>query len=165
MLQLVLPPKQLISKPLVLPHPSHLISYSLFARTAYLWLVILCCSWSVTIQSHNVLIWMIFCLLSCCPKRWYKYNAPLCPHPSCASSLILFLLQTPCLSDGWWLLCLPFKFQLLKAKAPFPLCFSTYVDLHPPNKLTNSGATKQDSERLAWDHRRLRRHFLWAPLT
>ena len=41
----------------------------------------------------------------------------------------------------------------------------TCVDSRPANKPTNSGTTKPDHRCLAWDHRRPRRHVLWAPLT
>ena len=83
-------------------------------------------------------------------------------HPPLGTSSMSTLPQ---LSIAGWLLCLPFKFQPLKAKAPFGIYFLTCVVLHPQNKSTNSGATKPDHGCLAWDHRRPRRHVLWAPLT
>ncbi len=54
-----------------------------------------------------------------------------------------------------WLLCLPFKFWPLKAKAtPNALLFDE-VFVGVPNKGTGRGAAKPDHGRLAWDHRRL----------
>ncbi len=64
-----------------------------------------------------------------------------------------------------WLMYLSFKFRPLNAKTPFCLYFSTCVASCPPSKPTNGGAAKPDHGRLAWDHRRLRHHVLWVPLT
>jgi hypothetical protein len=94
------------------------------------------------------------------PKQWDSAYHTL--HPLRATSPESLPPIMPTLG---WLLCFPFKFWPLKAKAPFCLYFLTCVDLHPPNKSPNSGATKPDHGHLAWDHRRPRRHVLWAPLT
>ena len=64
-----------------------------------------------------------------------------------------------------WLLCFPFKFWPLKAKAMPITLFFDGVCVGIPNKGTSRGAAKPDHRRLAWDHRRPRRHVLWAPLT
>ena len=92
---------------------------------------------------------------------WW-YDAPHALQPSRASSLILLLPQT---STFGCLLCLSFKFQPLKAKAPFSLYFSLCVVLHSPNKPTNGGAPKPDGECLACNHREWRHHHLLLTLT
>ncbi len=64
-----------------------------------------------------------------------------------------------------WLLCFPFKFRPLKAKAmPITLIFDG-VCVGIPNKGTGCGTTKPDHGQLAWDHRRQWHHVLVAPLS
>ena len=64
-----------------------------------------------------------------------------------------------------WLLCLPFKFWPLKAKATPLALFFDGVCIGVPNKGTGRGTAKPDHGLLAWDHRMLQRHVLWALLT
>ena len=64
-----------------------------------------------------------------------------------------------------WLLCFPFRFWSLKAKATPIALFFDRVCVGVPNKGTGRGTTKPDHGRLAWDHRRSRRYVLVAPLS
>ena len=103
---------------------------------------------------------IFFCHPNRQPKQWYDIPHVLHPPPATFSMFTL-----PQLSIAGWLLCLPFKFWPLKAKAPFCLYFLACVVLRPQNKSTNSGTTKPDHGRLARDHRRPLCHVLWVPLT
>ena len=64
-----------------------------------------------------------------------------------------------------WLLCFPFMFWPLKAKATPITLFVDGVCVGVSNKGTGCGTAKPDHGRLAWDHRRPRHHVLWALLT
>ena len=87
---------------------------------------------------------------------------PLAFHPPRAISPNSLPLLMPTLG---WLLCFPFKFWPLKAKATPNTLFFDGVCVGILNRGTGHGTTKPDHGRLAWDHRRPRRHVLWAPLT
>ncbi len=82
-----------------------------------------------------------------CPKRWDSVS-PCAPPPACHLSELLL----PVLSTLDLLLCCPFKFGPLKAKAtPIALLFDG-VCVNIPNKGTDRGTTKTVSASLAWTH-------------
>ena len=119
-------------------------------------------------RQHSQPRYDLLSIILCCPNHLPNGDAMSLhalhpPPPPRATSPISLLPGPPTFS---WLLCLPFNFRPLMAKSPFPLYFSMCVVLWcPPNKPAYGGITKPDHWRLLWDHRRLQRHVLWAPLT
>ena len=119
-------------------------------------------------RQHSQPRYDLLSIIFCCPNHLPNGDAMSLlalhpPPPPRATSPISLLPGPPTFS---WLLCLPFNFWQLMAKSPFPLYFSMcVVSWCPPNKPAYGGVTKPDHWRLLWDHRRLQRHVLWAPLT
>ncbi len=86
------------------------------------------------------------------------------PHklqPPRASSPTSILPRPP---TTIWLLYPPIKWWPPKAEAPFPFYFIDVPSFHPPNRWTSHRAAKPDHGRLAFNHRKLRRHWLVAPI-
>ena len=112
-------------------------------------------------KCHRVLYFYHFCAASFnIPNDKTAFPHPL--HPPRATSPESLPPLMPTLG---WLLCLPFKFWPLKAKAMPLALFFDGVCVGVPNKETGRGTAKPDHGCLAWDHRMLQCHVLWALLT
>ena len=143
-------------------HSSHIPSMLPSITASCFWLVVL--FWSAGWGPINPTVYFIFTIFALLHSTSQIFGTAF-PHalrPPCTTSQDSLLPLMPTLG---WLLCFPFKFWLLNAKAMPIILFFDGVCAGVPNKGTGHGTAKPDHRQLAWDNRRLRCHVLVVPLS